>query len=417
MPQPLQIQLQDAKQWIDKETASLIEPLKGKASSLLTEVQVRIEDTVQSSKKILENSEGEMNKNNPKTHRFARNANKFAQNLDGTIKALAIPDDISYEELHAFCNGLEKTFASLAQLRAEAYPYISPYFIFDRRRLDVSFKRLYDITKELRSFITTKYARAKTAEDARSLVDRLQLTISEAKQNQENMKQTEEKRQTLENEIVETKQKIGELQGKAELNEVLKLEQKIRELRENVKHSLRHLQKPFFKLQSLARTGEAMVPLDEMNKLGDYLNDPLMALATEESGYPTLKSIIKKLYSTIEQGKLKLKSTRIRKAKDQINMVLNQDSLEQLQKTCKETLSQRNHLLTSETLKTMQNQLTQLQNQLEELQKEYGFVTARGMSQREEQRRLQERTEHLTKELEKTVLELTNKTVQIVWAG
>jgi hypothetical protein len=91
-----------------------------------------------------------MDKNNPKTYRFARNANKFAQSLTETVKALTVPDDARYERLHAFCNDLEKAVVTAEQLRRGAYPYISPYFIFDRRRLDVSLKRVYDISKELR---------------------------------------------------------------------------------------------------------------------------------------------------------------------------------------------------------------------------------------------------------------------------
>jgi len=417
MSQPSQIQLLDVKQWLSRETTPILRPLKEKATGLLREVEERIDDTIQSSQRILEKSEGEMNKNNPKTYRFARNANKFAQNSIEAVKSVNIPVNFNYERLQAFCEELEKTFASLEQLRRGAYPYISPYFIFDRRRLDVSLKRLYDISKELRGFLTTKYTKAKTVEDTYSLVDRLLQTINETKQNQENRKLTDEKERMLEKEIVETRQKIAQIEAKAELNELNKLNQEMDELTENVKQSLRYLQKPFFKLQSLARTSEVAIPLDEMNKLGDYLSDPYLALATEEDGYSTLKNILRKLDATIAQGKLKLKSTRLRKARDQINSILSKDSLIQLQTNCKETLSQRKQLLGSETIITLQNQQKQLQNKLKELQKENEFVSSKSKMLENEQGKLRERTEYLKKELEKNIFQLTSKSVQIILAG
>jgi len=417
MLRPLQIQLLDVKQWLSRETTPILGPLKDKATGLLKEVKVRIDDAAQSSRKILENSESEMNKNNPKTYRFARNANKFAQNLLETINSVTVPDNLNYGKLQAFCGELEKTVAVLDQLRRGSYPYISPYFIFDRRRLDVSLKRLYDISKELRSFLTTKYAKAKTIEDAYSLVDKLLQIINETKQNQENRKLTDERERILEKEIAETQQKIAQIEAKSEINELMKLNQRMDELRENVKHSLRYLQKPFFKLQSLARTSEVAIPLDEMNKLSDYLSDPYTALATEENGYLTLKNILRKLDATIGQGKLKLKSTRLRKAQDQINSILSKDSLIQLQTNCKEALSQRKRLLSSETMIALQNQQKQLQNKLKELQKENEFVSSKSKMLENEQGKLRERTEYLRKELEKNIFQLTNKSVQIVLTG
>jgi predicted RNase H-like nuclease (RuvC/YqgF family) len=188
----------------------------------------------------------------------------------------------------------------------------------------------------------------------------------------------------------------------------------IEELTQNVKHSLRYLQKPFFKLQSLSRTSEVTIPLHELNKLEEYLNDPYMALATEQDGFPTLKSILTKLDTTISQGKLKLKSARIRKAQDQMNTILNKDSLLQLQRNCREALNQKEKLTTSEPVTALQNQLAQLQNQLRESRRESELANSKVKALRDEQTKLRERTEHLKKELEKSILQLTNKNVEVV---
>ena len=414
MSQTSQVRLLDVKEWLNEETASLVKPLKAKASSMLKEIQERVNDTIEGSQKILENSQNEMNKSNPKTHRFARNANKFAQSLIDTLNAVSVSDSVQYEAVQALCEQLERTCANVDQLRRSAYPYISPYFIFDRRRLDVFVKRLFDITKEFRDFLTEKYTDIKAIDEASTQVDKLVQVLNEAKQNQEGLRQADEKMQTLENEITETKSKLLQVQTRAELAELVKLDQKIEELRAQVKHNLRYLQKPFHKLQSLARTSEVAVPPHELSKMDDYLADPLTALATEDNGCSTLRSILKKLDSAIDQGRVKLKSRRLRKAQDQINAVLNNDSLGHLQKNAQETLTYRKQLLFSETVNTLQDELSSLQKQLKTLQKQHEFETSRIKALKSDQTKLQEKTEHLKKELERNTSELSRKNVQII---
>jgi hypothetical protein len=409
-----QIKLPEVKQWLSKDANALIEPLQAKARSLLREVKERVDDVTESSQKILHNSQTEMDKSNPKTHRFARNANKFAEGLINTLGALKVSDSTPYESIRVLCDDLEKTCANVDQLRRSAYPYISPYFIFDRRRLDVFIKRLYDISKEMRSFLTSKYAVVKTVDDAYSNVDKLIQTLDQTKKNDEDLRQTENRMLALEKEITETKEKLLLVRSKKEFHELNMLDQRVDELRTEVKHNLRYLQKPFYKLQSLSRSGEVAVPPDELRKLEEYLQDPLMALAAEDNGYPTLKSILKKLETTMAQGKLKLKATRLRKAQDQTDAVLNKSSLDQLQKNGREALTQRGQLMSSETTRALQSELTQLQEQLETLQKEYDVTVARNKALRSDQTKLKERTEHLRKELEGQVSQVTRKNVQIV---
>ena len=409
-----QIKLLEVKQWLSKDTNALIEPLQAKALSLLKEIKERVHDATGSSQKILHNSQSEMDKSNPKTHRFARNANKFAEGLINTLDALKVSDSTEYESIRLLCDDLEKTCANVDQLRRSAYPYISPYFIFDRRRLDVFIKRLYDISKEMRVFLTSKYAAVKTVDDAYSHVDKLVQTLDQTKQNDQNLRQTEEKMLALEKAITETKDKLLLVRSKGEFHELNKLDQRVDQLRTEVKHSLRYLQKPFYKLQSLSRSGEVAVPPDELRKLEEYLQDPLTALAAEDNGYPTLKSILKKLETTMAQGKLKLKATRLRKAQDQTDAVLNKNTLDQLQRNGREALIQRRQLMSSEATRALQSELTQLQEQLETLQKDYELTAARNKALKSDQTKLRERTEHLRKELEGQVLQVTRKNVQIV---
>jgi len=416
MSQPTQITLTDLKNWINKETTPIIEPLRNKGTNLLKETQERLNDAIESSEKIFEKSDNEMQKSNPKTYRFARNANKFTHSLSETLKAIKVPEKVNYESLQTVSNDLEKKLTASLQQRAEAYPYITPYFIFDRRRLDVTLKRLADINNELRNFLTTKYAKAKMAEETSSTIDKLLQTINQADETQKQRQQIEQREKSLQQELMKTQQKITNVQSRAELTELIKAEDRIRELRENAKHNLRYLQKPFFKLQSLARSGNIAIPVDEAKKLSDYLSDPFEALATEEEGHPTLKNILRKVDEAITQGKLKLKSTRLRKAQEQINSVLNKDSLNTLHKSCIEARSQKKQLLTSGVAATFQNELVRLQEELSQLQKENEFTSSKVKTLEGEHKKLLEKIENEKKELEKTIFQLTGRNIQVVFS-
>jgi len=415
LPQPTQIMLIDLKEWINKEASPIIEPLRNKGNNLLKEIQERLNDTIESSEKIFENSDRELKKNNPKTYRFARNANKFARSFSETLKAVKVPEKVNYESLQTLNNELDKKLTTALQQRGEAYPYITPYFIFDRRKLDVILKRLTDIHQELRNFLATKYAKAKMVEDTSATIDKLLQTINQADETQIQRQQIEQKEKSLHQELMKTQQEIADIQGKTELTELMKTEDRIRELRENVKHNLRYLQKPFFKLQSLARSGNIAIPVEEAKKLSDYLSDPFEALATEEEGHPILKNILRKVDEAITQGKLKLKSTRLRKAQEQINNVLNNASLNTLHKSCMEARLQKKQLLTSNVTATFQNELAKLQEELKQQQKENELTSSRVKALESEHRKLQERIENEKKDLEKTVFQLTSKNIQVIF--
>ena len=204
------------------------------------------------------------------------------------------------------------------------------------------------------------------------------------------------------------------MRSRSEFHELAKLDQRTDELRAETKHNLRYLQKPFYKLRSLSLSGEVTVPPDEIRKLEEYLEDPSAALAAEDHGYITLRSILKKLDSTLAQGKLKLKASRLRKAQDQVNTILNKNSLDQLQKNMQEVLAQRKKMLISETTRTLQDELTQLQKELEALHKEHEFATAQSKNLKSDQAKLKDRIEHLRQQLEGEISQLTRKNVRIV---
>lgn len=415
MSEGIRIALADLHEWLQKEIAPLIEPLEAKSKSLVKEVKKRLEDMRENDDRIFVKSDKEIQKGSSKTYRCAKAANKMSKNISDMIDKIVVPEDISYENLRLLLEDLDKTLAAIDHERRAWYPQISPYFILDRRRLDVAVKRAEVTIQELRGFWSEEYVEVKTAESTLAMIDKISQLIEEAKDLQKRRNQAETRAKLAEEKIRKDEQKIELIQDKAELNELSKLEQKIRDLKAKVKYDLRHLQKPFYKMQSLARRAQVAITPDEVRKIQQYMRNPFEALSSEQDGYPVLKRIVQKMDDGIRSGKLKLKSARMRKARRKIDDILKRNSLANLHRNCLEAVSTRKQLQTSETVTTTQTELKNIQTRLRKLQNEKKHVESRRKVLEEEHQRLLKKIETQRTELEKSVFELIDKKIQVVF--
>lgn len=415
MSETLEIPLKDLREWLEQETVPIVEPLKVEGRSLLDDVRDKLDHILETCDKLLEDAEREIAKGSRKMYRRAKALAKLARSFSEMINKVTIPDEVSRESLHVLCEDLGKTFDTIGRERWKWFPVISPYFILDRRRFDIALKRAMDSLKELRSFSSNEYAKkAKTVEDTFSMIEKLLQTLGELDGTKKRMKKTESRKGSVDKKIEEDQQKITLIQSKNEVVELIEINQEIEELEKKVKHNLRYLQKPFVKFRSLARGPSYSLPLEEAKKLGEYLSNPFEAFATEPEGYPTLKRILQRMEDAMTQGKLKLKSSRLRKAKNKIDSVLNKDSLAPLHQNCKETFSQKQQLSKSGIITKTRSELTQLQQGLKDLQKRKKLVDSRSAVLKKKIETTLKKIEKQKKELEKSVLKLTDKNVQVV---
>ncbi len=415
MSETLEIQINNLKEWLEQETNSLIEPLKAEGTDRLNNIRDKLSDLEESCEKLFDDSEDEMQKSNPKTYRRAREAYRLTRNILETIDKITIPDEVSQQNLQTLCEDFKKMLLAVGRERAKRYPRISPYFIIDRRRLDIALRKNSDSLEELRSFLSNEYARVKTVEDAFSRINKLLQSIDELSMFEERKKKIKLKREALEKKITETKREIALIEGKDEAGELDQINQKIKELGDKVKHNLRHLQKPFLKFQTLAQRSEYSLRLDETEKLNEYLTKPFMAFVTENEGYPVLKRILQKMEDAIAKGKMKLKSSRLRKARKKINEILRNDALISLHRSCKESFSQRQQLVTSETVVKLKKRSTRFQKILRKLQKQGKIIDSKNAILKNEHKKMEDKIKNQKRELENIILELTNKNVQVTW--
>jgi hypothetical protein len=415
MSETLKIPLNNLKEWLEQETSTIIEPLKTEGTDKLNNIRDKLGDLEENCEKLFDDSENEMLKSNPKTYRRAREAYRLARNILETIDKITIPDEVSQQNLRTLFEDLKKMFSSIALERTKRYPRISPYFIIDRRRLDSALRKTSESLEELRFFLSNEYATVKTVEDVFSKINKLRQSIDELGTVEEHKKKIELKRQTLEKKITKSKQEIALIEEKDEASELDQINQKIKELEDKVKYNLRHFQKPFLKFQTLARSPSYSLQLAESEKLNEYLTKPFMAFVTEDEGYPVLKRILQKMEGVIAKGKIKLKSSRLRKAQKQMNNILRNDILIPLHKNCRQTFSQRQQLLTSETVVAIKKRSAHLQNILKELQKQRENVDSRNAILKNKHEKIVDKIENQKRELENIILEVANKNVRITW--
>ncbi|MCZ2856757.1 MAG: hypothetical protein O2U62_06655 [Candidatus Bathyarchaeota archaeon] len=414
MSSSVKIPLLDLRKWLQSETEPIIKPLRDKGEKLLDEIKDRLDDVQENGDRLFTKSDKEVQKGSAKTYRCAKAANKMSKNISDIINRIAVPDNVSIENIQSLAEDLEKSFAAIEQERRTWYRRISPYFILDRRRLDISIKRTEDSIRELRSFLLSEYVDVETAKNLSDDIDKLSQLLENAEKRQRLINKIETRLNLHEEKIRKENQKIGLITDKTELDELAELEQRIIELGAKVKHSLRHLRKPFYKMQSLALRSQVALPPDEVRKLKQYMNNPFEALVSEEYGHPVLKRILQKLDDTMVRGKLKLKTTRFRKAQKQMDGILRKNSLFNLHRDCLAVVSRKRQLSASQTVTATQKEVDQLQTVLQKLQTQKESLESRRRVLKEEHQRILKKIESQKNELEKSILELVDKTVQVV---
>jgi len=414
MPERLEIPLSDLKEWLDKETTSLVEPLRADAKKLLEDTQDKLKDLLESCDKLLDDAEKEMAKGSRKTYRRAKALQKLAGKFADSINEVTIPEEISGKSLHQSREQIEKTLKTIIKEKTKWFRAISPYFIISRRRFEVSLKRADDSFRDLADFVSEEYAKAESAEGVSSKIEELRQSLAELEKHEKSKEARKKKSELLEKNIAKAHQKVQAIQTKDEVVELTQINKKIEELTDTVKHELRHLQKPLLKFQTLVNSpGYSLFP-EATQKLDEYLMNPFEALATEKEGYPLLRSILQKIDASLDNKKMKLKPSRMRKAKDQISSILNKAALAALHQNCIEAINKKRALSTSGTISAARDEKSRLQNRLKELQTQKRLLEARDARFEKQHKEAGARVEEQKRALENIVSDLSDKNVQLL---
>jgi len=406
-----EIQIKEFKQWLRDETANILQPLNEQAKKLVDKIKERLDNARKACEKLTEEGTREMERG--KAARKARVTEKLSRYFQKQIDKIAFPDKVAFSELHKLHKDLEKMFSYVARERNAWFPRISPLFIITRKKVDFAFTRLVGSISELGNFLSTEYSKAEAIEKLFLEADEMMRLLDESSKYEGHRASIEEKMQFLQQKMEESEKNIESIKSSAELSDLAEMNRKIQQLRKQVKYDLRHLQKPFMKFANLKRGPGYTLSAEEIEKLSQYLEDSFIAFATEKPSYPTLKSILRKIERAMDGGKLKLKSSRLRKSIEEINAILNKNKLDSLHQDCTHAFSLNQQLIYSKETQVAQRKAKQLQGRFEELRKRKDAAGARLDTLVKEQKQLLKKVNEQKKMLEKLVHKILERHINL----
>lgn len=405
----LETKIEEFKPWLEKETVRLLTPINAQAKKMLDRIREKLKEARAACEKLAEEAKKEAERG--KAVRKAKVTEKLTRHFLKQIDSVVFPNRISSSELERFQSDLEKAFSSIARERSIWFPRISPLFILARRRVDFEFTRLAGPITELRSFLSEGYLKAKAMEELSAKTNEVIRSLNDVGVYERQRTDVEDKTRFLQEQIETSKTDLESTKRSAELGDLAEINQRIQQLRKQVEHELRHLQKPFVKFVNLTRETGVALPSEELQKLCQYLEDPLAAFATEEPGYPKLRSILAKVGQVMNEGKLKLKGSRLRRGQQEIDEITGKDRLGSLHKECARAFSSYQQLLSSKETEAAQSRSEQLRRRLEDLWRQKEAAEARLSALEEGQGQLLVRADEQKRTLEKLARETLGKRV------
>jgi predicted nuclease with TOPRIM domain len=266
----------------------------------------------------------------------------------------------------------------------------------------------------LNDFVVKEYVKTKTLEETFLLINELQAIEKKLADIQNEIENIKKERTPIEQEIAGIEQKTTELQTKGPIDQLNVVNAEVETINNDLKMAMRHLQKPFIKMQALATSGGgAGVTPDELHKLNEYLESPFEALVKEEQGYPVLKQVLQKLGGLLKEDKLKLKPEKARKAEQSIVEINIKDALVSLQEKAAKVSIEKTALLNSAHLDETKRSLSAFQGQVDSLKARKTSIEAHEAIKEHEYKDLQEKINNSKRSLERSVLAALNKKIQL----
>ena len=401
--------------WLEEQTRSILSPVHNQAKQLRDELNAALQTEAEAGKMLLDNSNREIERRNMRVYGRARALNKLARLFLDRLKKVTVPEQVSYDLLSKFAQDTQRVFIVADVDIKNWFPRISPFFIIDRRKFLMVHEKAKLTLTSLNDFVAKEYVKTKTLEETFQLIDEVQSLEHELAEIEAQKANMQNERLPIEKEIAELQQKIAELETKGPIDQLNLTETEREMLTNELKHELRHLQKPFIKVQALAaQGGGAGLTPDELKKLDDYMEAQLEALVAEETGYPMLKEILQKLSRLMAEDKLKLKAYKARKAAQSIDEILKRDSLAGIQTRSVDVLARRTQLLASSKMDDVKRDLSLYQDQVKQLNARKASVETHEAVKEHAETEIQDRIRSHKRAIEKNVYSFLGKRIEIL---
>jgi len=373
-----------------------------------------LQNLLEASKMLFDNSQAEIDKRNMKVYNRARALNKLALLFIERIKKLKTPQVVTYDSLSIFAQDIQKALTVTEIDIKNWFQHISPFFIMDRRKFLSVYEKTKLIFGDFNNFLTREYVKTKSLQQTFQLIDELQTLEKQLSAVEVQKTNLKNERLQIKREVATLEHQVTALTAKINLAQITQLSAEIEGLNNLLKQQLRHLQKPFIKMQALASvsSGSGLNP-DELKKVGLYLENPFEAIITEEASLPVLKEILQKLLKLLSQDTLKLKPDKARKAEQTITDILKHDALKTFHGKCVDVAARRRQLEGSTELGEAKLRLSSLQQQIDQLKARYVNLETDEVAKEKSCVELVEKIRNHKKAVETSILNYLGKQVRL----
>jgi len=414
LTETIQFTTTSLKEWLEKETSTILNPVQAQAKKFRDETNQAIIALNDVCKSLLENSEKEIEKRNTQAFNRARALNKLAGIFIERLTKLSSPEQITYDTLSKYNIEAQKTLIVTEVDVRNWFPKISPFFIMDRRKFLAVYEKTKQTFSTLNEFVTKEYVKTKTLQETIQIVNDLQNLENKLTNLHAEIENIKNERLPVEQKIAELEQKTGELKTAGPIDQLNFVTNEIEVLSNDLKNTLRHLQKPFIKMQALATFGGGGgITPDELRMINVYLDNPFEALATEETGYPILKQTLEKLQTMLKEDKLKLKPDKAKKAEQTSIEILNKNLLNNAQEKSKTLATQKNQLIASAHMNEVKQNISTFEDQINQYRARKASIEAHEASKTREYQELQSEANIRKKVIERNILASLTKTIHI----
>jgi hypothetical protein len=404
----------EAKRWLENQTGQTLAPVHTQAKRLRDEMNLQILALTDVSNMLLDVSNKEIEKRNMKVYNRARALNKLARLFIDRYKKVVAPEQVSYDSINKYAAEVQKILLVTDIDVKNWFPRISPFFIMDRRKFSGTYEKARQTYNALSDYVNKEYIKTKTMEEALQQLNELQTVERHLDSIQQDKNSIKNERVPLEQEIAELETKIKNLQTQGPIDKLNLINTEIENLNNEAKYAMRHLQKPFIKMQAMATSGGGGgVTPDELTKITQYLDKPFDALVEEQTGYPVLREILEKLEVMLEKDTLKIKDDKARKAQESTNEMLRQNVLDTLQARCKAMATNRDQLMVSAKLDEINRDIAQFQEQLVQLRARKTSVETHESVKASSYQETGDKISGLKRSVEKNILAALGKKIQI----
>ena len=322
------VNLDELEEWVLDRTVSKRDSIKEDTYDLCERLSTQIDNILSASETLLEESEENLGREaGGGKYRASRSARRLAREITASLQGIEIPDDISYNRLKTLSNSLTRVISEIVSVRAKWEDQTTPFFLLAMRRIRREYDRLVEINREMSSFLSNRYDKAKRIEDAVRIIGEMNDLSLEIDADVDSDRKIRKEISSLNRRLKHTATELADLEKTSVATELQGIEEEAEKAERQLHSKLRGLRRPIKKLLFLVKKGR----LDMKPRTVELLKRCESRIDLEQIDRIGLKSfcyLMEAMRQAIDSNRLSLKKEERTRVVRTLDAILNKGILD-----------------------------------------------------------------------------------------